>query len=289
MNYATKRKIRSYLKNLDEKYLGSFIKRKIIGRTDKKTPQDFGFSPEEWEQAQQELIGQINLPIPSDRDVKRVEIIILKYKSPEMEAKCVQHLIENTQWPFKINLFDNRPGTKNMSKILNKLFRETTCDYFVVMDSDCFVPKLEPCWLTRCMETFEKYPDCYVVSPAITRIGCPQQRASAPRNSKPEKFIEVFANPCSLHRKDVFEKVGYYDENFLIYGSDVEWSYRLLHTPGCSAYLRPDVLVDHIYHGSVAKAGKEEVKFSKIKSVEKEYANELFEQKTKGYNSIKND
>ncbi len=278
MNYAKKKAIKLFVKKFDQDYLDGFIRRIIRGR--KKPVPIIILTPEEKEAALKEVIYQVKRPIPSDRDIKRVEIIVLNYKAPEIEVKCAQHLIENTKWPYKLNLFDNRPGTKNMSKIINKLIRESTCDYLVIMDSDCFVPKLEPCWLTRCMETFERYPDCYVVSPAITRISCPQQRASAPRNASPEKFIEIFANPCSLHRKDVFEKVGYYDEDFLIYGSDVEWSYRLITSPDCSAYLRPDVLVDHIHHGSAGKAGREEEKYAKIKLAEREYSSNLYKQKT---------
>ncbi|MGD0976836.1 MAG: glycosyltransferase [Minisyncoccia bacterium] len=278
MNHAQRKTSKSFINDFDQKYLGGFIGRMIGDK--KKSPVESVLTSEERKTARNEVIRQIQLPIPTDYELKRVEIIVLFYTAPEIEVQCAKHLIENTDWPYKLTLFDNRPGTKNMGKILNKLIRESTCDYIVIMDSDCFVPKLNPCWLTRCMETFERYPDCYVVSPAISRISCPQQQADGPRDIGPVKFTDPFPNPCSLHKKEIFGKIGYYDENFLIYGSDVEWSYRLINSPGHSAYLRPDVFVEHIHHYSAKKANREEDGFTKIKSAEREYADNLFRQKT---------
>lgn len=226
-----------------------------------------------------EVIRQVRLPIPSERDLKRVEIIVLKYKDPEVETKCAQLLIENTEWPYKMNFYDNRPGTKNMSKIWNKLIRESTCDYIVIMDSDVFVPKLSPCWLTRLMDTFEKKSDCLVVSPRVTKTSCIQQRGSVAEDKEPEKFHEAFAGMCTLYKKEVFEKAGYFDEDFLMYGSDSEWAFRCLKS-GVGAYLRPDVVVEHISHYSTGKEAKS-LKATYDASIEREYASELYNEKTK--------
>ena len=164
-----------------------------------------------------------------------------------------------------------------MSKIWNKLVRESTCDYVVIMDSDAFVPKLDPCWLTRCMETFEKYPDCDVVSPMLDRIGFAQQRASVAKDKPPEKMIDEFANTCAVFKKEAFERVGYYDEDFLFYGSDSEWAWRFIRSKACVGYLRPDIIVHHEHHYSAKKAAAKQ----KYQSVaEREYAINLYKQKT---------
>src|SRR6185369_14585479 len=137
--------------------------------------------------------------------------------------------------------------------------------------------KMEPCWLTRCMETFETHPDCYLVSPMLDNISFEQQRRSVPKNDPPEKMIEDFANTCMVFKKETMEKVGWYDEEFLFYGADPEWAWRFLHTPGVAGYLRPDIVVHHEWHFSAKKAAAKQ-EFNRV--AEKAYANELYKKKT---------
>lgn len=263
-------------------YLGGVISKGLdLKPTEEKKVE---YSLEERKIRMDEVVRQVGLPIPTERELKRVEIVVLKYKDPEVETKCAQLLIENTEWPYKLNFYDNRPGTKNMSKIWNKLIRESTCDYMVIMDSDIFVPKLGPCWLTRLMDTFEKKSDCLVVSPRVTKTSCVQQKGSVAEDKESERFREAFAGMCTLYKKEVFEKVGYFDEDFLLYGSDTEWAFRSLKF-GVGAYLRPDVVVDHISHYSTGKEAKA-AKLAVVKtlydaSIEREYAGELYNEKTK--------
>ncbi len=279
MKYAHKKAIKGFIKKIDERYLGGRLRRSVRQQHVPMASEEI--TPEQKAAARQEVIYQVNRPLPSDSEIRRVEIIILKYKDPEVEVKCAQHLLENTEWPYKLVFFDNRPGTKNMAKIWNKLIRESTCDYVALMDSDAFVPKMEPCWLTRCMQTFDMYPDCYAVSPMLDNISFPQQRAATPRNTKPEKCVEEFANTCMVFKKDLFEKVGYYDEDFLIYGADPEHAYRVVKSP-YAAYLRPDVVVGHEWHHSAKKAAAKQ-EYNKV--AEKEYCTELLKKKTGGTNT----
>lgn len=234
------------------------------------------YSPEERQRRIGDIVRQTRLPIPNERDLKRVEIVVLKYKDPEIETKTAQFLIENTQWPYKLNFYDNRPGTRNMSKIWNILIRESTCDYILIMDSDVFVPKLDPCWLTRLMETFDQKEDCLVVSPKVTKTSCVQQRGSEPEDKGPERFHEPFAGMCTLYKKEAFDKVGFFDEDFLLYGSDTEWAFRFLKLHG-GAYLRPDVVVEHYSHYSTRKAAKASEYDA---SIEREFAADLYKKRT---------
>ena len=272
----TGRPLKPLILKLD-KYVGRAISKSLGLKTLENEKVEF--NPEEKKAKIEEVIEQVRLPIPSERELKRVEIIVLKYKDPEVETKCAQMLIENTQWPYKLNFYDNRPGTKNMSKIWNKLIRESTCGYLVIMDSDIFVPKLSPCWLTRLMDTFEKKADCLVVTPRVTKTSCVQQRGSVAEDREPERFTEAFAGMCTLYKKEVFDKAGYFDEDFLMYGSDSEWAFRCLKS-GAGAYLRPDVVVEHISHYSTGKEAKS-AKTAYDASVEREYASELYNEKTK--------
>lgn len=224
-----------------------------------------------------------DLPVPSDEEIKRVEIIVLKFKDPEVETICASRIIAHTTWPHKINFFDNRPGTKNMSKIWNRLIRESTCDYVLIMDSDVFVPDLEPCWLTRLMSTFDEVDNCYVVSPKVTKTSGVQQKADRMYDGKPERLTTDFAGMCVLYKKEIFEKIGYFDEEFLLYGSDVEWSDRLVRSD-FHGYVRPDVLVEHFGHYSTSKATKTDPVVARWSEVEKITAMEMLKKKRSANN-----
>src|SRR3989344_2001792 len=275
MNYTRKKAHKLFLKNFDQKYLGGFIARTL--RAKPKMPvSKFVLMLAEKQAAQNSLMQQIQKPLPTDKELKRVEIVVLNYKAPEIEAECAKRLIQHTNWPYKLNLFDNRIGSKNMSKIWNRAVRESTCDYIVIMDSDVYVPKLSPCWLTRMMETFDKHSDCYLVSPMVTRTSGFQQQADKPRDRPPDKLTEEFGGMCLLFKKEVFNKVGWFDEKYLLFGTDTEWSIRLIRSKDSAGYLRPDVVVDHVWHASTAKAAVDERAEYNFR-VEKEYSNKLLD------------
>jgi len=80
-----------------------------------------------------------------------------------------------------------------------------------------------------------------------------------------------------LYKKEIFERVGYFDEDFLLYGQDSEWSYRLMKN-GFHTYLRPDVSVEHLKHYSIGTAAKNR-EFNR--QVEADYARRLLQDKTK--------
>lgn len=223
----------------------------------------------------EDIKREVQREVPTERDLKMVEIIVLKYKDPEVETRCVQKIIENTEWPYKLTVYDNRWGTKNMSKIWNKLIKESICDYILIMDSDVFVPRLKPCWLTRMMEVFYD-PNCFVVVPKVSKTSNPEQKGSAERTSV-RKLKTIFAAQCVLYKKEIFDKVGYFDEEFLFYGQDSEWASRLM-KEGFDVYLRPDVSVEHLKHYSISKASKNK-EFNA--QAEREYAEQLLREKTK--------
>jgi hypothetical protein len=258
------------IRAVDSRLFGGFLAARLNG------PPIRSYTPEEQRLAEARVLAAVRAPIPSDAELKRVDIMLLKYRSPVVEATCAERIIRWTEWPYKLNVFDNRPGTKNMAKIFNRLIRESTCDYFLMIDSDAFVPELEPCWLTRMMRTFEEFPDCAVVVPRVTRTSCAQHCATAPADIPPTRLTEPLAGMCALYKRDVFETVGYFDEEFLLYGQDTEWGHRLLRSPR-AAYIRHDVLVDHLRHYSARQAARDQEYDARF---EKNYARMLLKQKS---------
>jgi len=211
-------------------------------------------------------------PLVSDEEVRRVEIIILKFKEPpEVIDKCISRIIHNTDWPFKLTIFDNRLNPPNTSKIWNKLIREATCRYILIMDSDAFIPsgKTQPCWLTRLMESID---ETGFVIPVSSSGGGAHQHVSGPL-PYPTKRInkDIWSGYCFLMDLVAYNTVGKFDERFYIYGQDSEFAHRVGKRGG--AVMREDVFVEHI--------GGFSFKSDPVREDDKLYARELFRYLTK--------
>lgn len=213
------------------------------------------------------------IPVRDDREIKRVEIIILKFKEPpEIIDKCISRIIHNTDWPFKLTIFDNRPNTPNTSRIWNKLIKEASCRYILIMDSDAFIPatKTEPCWLTRMMESIE---ETGFVIPVSSAPGGQDQHVTGPL-PYPNMTINkgIWSGYCFLFdREGKWQYMEGFDERFYIYGQDSEFAHRVSKCGG--AMMRNDVFVEHI--------GGFSFKQDPDREADKMYARELFKHLTK--------
>ena len=223
-----------------------------------------------------EIIKKMNvlaaIPLKDDRELRRVEIIMLKFKEePEIIDKALTRIIHNTDWPFKLTIFDNRANSANTSRIWNKLTNESTCDYVLIIDSDAYVPakKTEPCWLTRMMESIDETGIVIPVSSAQggahQYVSGPEQYPSAARNK------DVWSGYCFLFDKNLWKKAQF-DNRFYIYGQDSEWAHRTSRMFG-GAVMRKDVYVEHIGGASFKK--------DPVREEDKFYARELFKFLTK--------
>ena len=214
------------------------------------------------------------LPLKEDGEIRRVEICILKYKEdPKVIDPAVTAIIHNTQWPFKLTVFDNRPNPANMAKIWNKIIHESTCDYICFIDSDAYVPNFSPCWLTRMMESIETKGIVVPYGDNVTGIN----RAKGPKNYPSSSVQEgVWTGFCFLIKKDLGLQLPF-DENFYIYGQDSEWAKRFSDEFG-GVVIREDVLVNHLRHYSTKKAQRN----NEIdKDADMEYSRRLIEGKFK--------
>lgn len=226
----------------------------------------------------QERIAKIRklaaVSMQSDVDLRRVEIIMLKFKeAPEVIDKAISRIIHNTDWPFKLTIFDNRPNTANTSRAWNKLTSEATCDHILIIDSDAFVPvrkEGEKCWLTKMMESIDTTG---IVIPVSSAPGGAHQHVQGPE-PYPSYVMnkDVWSGYCFLFKRSVVWDLNHFNEKFYIYGQDSEWAHRTSRQFG-GAVMRKDVLVEHI--------GGYSFKQDPDREDDKFYARELFKYLTK--------
>lgn len=193
---------------------------------------------------------ELHKPLVTDRKSKRVEICIMKFNQPELEAKCVKSIIDNTEHPYKVNLYDNRVNSSNTSKVWNKFIKESRCPYVLIIDSDCVVTKG---WLTEMMDVFKKKKDAGMVVPFMDGSSAPDNQRIKPRNIlRPEDGIlnaDNFAvnGSCILfHRETILKKIGLFREDFCLYGQDSEMELRIRYRTPYKVYITYNAIV---YHG----------------------------------------
>lgn len=214
----------------------------------------------------------------NDRVIRRVEIIMLKFnEEAKVIDEAISRIVNNTDWPFKLTVFDNRPNSANTSKIWNKLLHEATCDYVCFIDSDAFVPDIKPCWLTRMVESIEEAP---VVVPMGDNVGGANKATKEEPYPRSVEAYGVWSGFCFLlNRPDIYKDYGVkpFDEDFYIYGQDSEFAFRTLWRH--DAIFRTDVFVKHLGSYSFKKA---EIEGEVDREADKLYAASLYKLKTTG-------
>lgn len=217
-------------------------------------------------------------PLKTEKEMGMVEVVVLLYNEHEMAADMISRLIKYANYPFKLTVLNNTAQIVpiNFSRQWNYLIRESRCDFICFMDSDVF---FEQDWLKRMMESMED-PEVQFVVPVLDKTSCKQAFATCSSGYPSVTILtEMMAAQCVLYRKSVFEKIGYFDERFLLYGQDSEWGQRFLRSK-MTAIVRNDVWAHHLGSYSIDKFNKEEKK-DYNPTVEREYARNLFKFLTK--------
>ena len=198
-----------------------------------------------------------------------VEIIILKYKSPEVEKKCLGLLIDHTDYPYKLTFYDNRNNPPNMAKAWNKLIQESTFDTVIVMDTDAFVSEG---WIKPLIET-TKRKDCGIAYPVSGNSATALAHRHGKQNREPFEVHEHCTGYCFAMRKQVWEELGGFDEDFLVFGQDSDMCERVMETK-YKLYIVPLSLV---YHGEAGEHGVYEASMSTRPAAEAEEFNQAIE------------
>jgi len=192
-----------------------------------------------------DTLGQLR---GQDYPKDRFEILVADGMSDDGTREIVSRIAEEDG---RVRLLDN--PKKRSSAGRNVGFRAGQGDYFVVVDGHCHIP--DDKFLRNVSECFEKSgAHCLgrpqpLDPPGLTPFQQSVALARASRlghggDSLIYGDVEGFASPVSngaAYRREVFEKVGYVDENFDAC-EDVEFNYRV-EKAGLKAYTSPKLTV----------------------------------------------
>ena len=210
----------------------------------------------------------------------KVTIIIATWNKEKLLKECLKSLKKQTFKKFRIIVVDNASldGTvgflnkrypnikiiklgKNLgfSKAVNKGIKVSETEYIILLNNDTVVDKNFVKYLVVFLNKHKYYCACtskmidfsnrnVVLSAGdiMNNLGQSFPRGLGDDIRKWDKAEEVFliTGGASIFRKKTFDKIGYFDEDFFIYGEDTDWCFRA-QIAGYKFYYEPKAIAYH--------------------------------------------
>jgi len=204
-----------------------------------------------------------------------LDIIIVKYNNRDYENETISQVLETLEIPYHLTVYENYERDRNLSTVWNDLIRRSDADVICLLNNDTVPAKG---WIEKLLEVV-KNPKVGAVGPISNRAGAHQ---GGFKKAIEDKLVEctTLSGFCLVFRKEVWDKVGGFDENFKLYGEDSQFVANI-RNHGFKLITHYGVYVYHHGHKSTAialKRGKD------IESIKKESARLFSEYVNKKHN-----
>lgn len=206
-----------------------------------------------------------------------VSVIIISYNTKGLTRKCLDQLSKSTGVELEIIVVDNgstdgsaaeieaaypqvkvirNKGNVGFGKANNQGMKMAKGEYFLLLNSDCFVEKTTVADLIKAMLAMPEtgvagcklknhdgsLQPSYGFFPTLFRIimlmlfidNLPGVRRFFPslHVRDPQRYTRVakvdwVMGALMMIKREVYEKTGGFDENYFMYGEEVEWQYRI--------------------------------------------------------------
>ncbi|MCI8660881.1 MAG: glycosyltransferase family 2 protein [Lachnospiraceae bacterium] len=215
--------------------------------------------------------------------MKKVTVIIPNYNGLSFLPDCVDALAVQTRQDFEILVVDN--GSKDgsvewlkeqqvpaiflsentgFSGAVNVGIRASGTPYVILLNNDT---KAAPDYVERLLNAIEASPKIFSVSPKMIQmyhqdliddagdmysiIGWAYQRGVGQETWRYNRPCHVFSAcaGAAIYRRQVFEKIGYFDEMHFAYLEDLDVGYRAKIAGYYNRYC-PDAVVYHVGSGT---------------------------------------
>ena len=161
-----------------------------------------------------------------------------------MSIRCLDMARKNTKLPYELVIVETcsdylrdyadvhiyEKERTDVNKSSNRSFKCASGEYIVGLTNDVFVGED---WLECLVKCFE-IPDCGIATLASTESG----------NKKEDKIVEEVYFPLVMFSKQLFDKIGYFDEEYKMYWADADFMVRT-YEAGFKMYRNYNCVVEH--------------------------------------------
>jgi len=185
-----------------------------------------------------------------------VNIIVIGYGLPDLEAKCLESVRRHTTHPYLLTFFDNFESGLSLTEAWNFTISVSPCAYICLLNNDT---EVHPNWLGRMYETLTTVPDCGFVGPSTNQCHSPQKAVSTAKEAEAHRGSAVrmdspISGFCLLFSKETYNQLNGFDPRYALYGQEsdfIDRGFRL----GLDAYWRQDAFVFHHGEASIKAHG----------------------------------
>jgi GT2 family glycosyltransferase len=168
-----------------------------------------------------------------------IPAIIPAFQKPHQLEKCIQHLNSQTVKP-EIFIRDNNHDNVFFTAAINEGIRNYLhhdCQYFLIINQDFY---LEPNALEEMINFMDSHPQCGIGAPLQLHVentshvifaggleAFPFGKHEGGHISQftEDKPIHWSTGACLIFRKQMVHEIGLLDENFILIGSDSDYSF----------------------------------------------------------------
>lgn len=189
------------------------------------------------------------------------EIIIVKYGLREYENECVSQVLEYTEDPYNLTVYENWNRDANLSVVWNECIRRSDAEYICLLNNDTVVTKH---WLTKLLATFGQYDNVGAVGPVSNKAGGQQ---GGHTDAMPDGVVQechTLSGFCLAFPRSVWAEVDGFDERYELYGEDSDFCNRILRA-GYRLYTRFDTWIYHHKSQSCKNADNKGKDIAKIR------------------------
>lgn len=184
-----------------------------------------------------------------------MNIIVVKYKSPEEEERCIESVKQFTDLTkHSLTVFDNAPENINLGKLWNQLIEASDDEVICLLNSD-----------TEVEEGWDRLAEFILWNGQANKIGAvgpvtDNCRTKQKGMKRAESFEEIsdLSGFCYVFKKSTWEEVGGFPEDFPFYGQETAFN-RLLQKNGYKLMVDRRVFVHHEGSASIKKSGANEI------------------------------
>lgn len=213
--------------------------------------------------------------------MNKATVVIPNYNGADYIGECLDALMMQNYDKFKITVVDNASSdgsreyikenypyvtmienrqNEGFSAAVNAGIRAADTPYVILLNNDT---KVKQGFVEALVKSMEKYPECFSASAKMLQyhdhdridnagdLYCVLGWARARGKDRPAEYYttgqEIFSAcaGAAVYRREVFEKIGYFDERHFAYLEDVDIGYRA-RIYGYSNRYEPEAEVYHV-------------------------------------------